>query len=329
MTKVPIIRTSERSSFRRCPQQWWWAYREGWTPKVKQADARWFGIGVHIALHGPGPAWYMPGKKRGPSPADTFDKWCGNEIGYAKTYLGDDYDEPVWEDAHELGVVILEEYVKYWGKDSQWRVVATERPFSVDLVRRNKRVATFRSRWDGVVRNLNDGRLYLLETKTASQISLPYLILDDQAGSYWAVAGDVLREDGTLEPDEQIAGIIYNFLKKVMPDTRPQNEGGAYLNKDNTVSKRQPKPPFIREVVERGPTERYTQLTRLTDEVEIMNAVRTGKIPLTKNTTRDCTWCDFFIPCQLHERGSKNWLTVMKADFRRQDPYEDTRKSAA
>ena len=322
---LPILRTSERSSFRRCPQQWWWAYREGWTPKIKQADARWFGIGIHLALE----KWYLKGKKRGPHPAKTFDLWAGDEIGYAKTWLGDNYDEPVWEDMHDLGVAMLEEYVRYWGRDPQWNVIATERPFSVKLVRNKKPVAVFRSRWDGVVRNLNDGRLYLLETKTASQISTSYLALDDQAGSYWAVASRVLRADGTLRPDENIAGIIYNFLKKIMPDDRPQNEGGAYLNKDGTISKRQPKPAFVREIVERGPAEQFTQMRRLTDEVAVMNAVRDGTIPLTKNTNRDCTWCDFFAACQLHERGSDNWLTVMKADHKQADPYEDTRKSAA
>jgi len=324
-TALPILRTSERSAFRRCPQLWWWAYREGWTPKVKQADARWFGIGIHIALE----KWYLKGKKRGPHPAETFDAWCGDEIGYAKTWLGDDYDEPKWEDAHDLGVAMLEEYVAYWGKDPKWEIIATERPFSVKLVREKKPVAIFRSRWDGVLRSLVDGRIYLLETKTASQISTAYLALDDQAGSYWAVAGSVLRKEGTLRPDEEIAGIIYNFLKKIKPDERERNEGGAYLNKNGTVSKRQPKPAFVREIVERGPAERFTQMRRLTDEVAIMNAVRQGVLPVTKNTTRDCTWCDFFTACQLHERGSKNFQTILKADFKQADPYEDMRKSAA
>lgn len=324
-SELPILRTSERSSFRRCPQQWWWAYREGWTPKVKQADARWFGIGIHLALE----PWYLKGKKRGPHPADTFDKWCGNEIGYAKTWLGDDFDEPKWEDMHELGVAMLEGYVQHWGKDPQWSIIATEQPFSIRVERYGKSVVIFRSRWDGVFRSLVDGRIYLLETKTASQISTAYLELDDQGGSYWAVAGPYLRAKGILKPDEEIAGIYYNFLKKVMPDQRERNEGGAYLNLNGEVSKRQPKPSFIREVVERGPHERFVQMKRMTDEVQIMNGMRDGTLPVYKNTTRDCTWCDFFTACQLHERGSKNWLTVMKADFKQADPYEDNRKSAA
>jgi len=326
-TALPVLRTSERASFRRCPltQQWWWAYREGWTPKIKQADARWFGIGIHTALE----KWYLKGKKRGPHPADTFDSWCGDEIGYAKTWLGDNYDEPVWEDMRDLGVAMLEGYVDHWGKDSQWYVIAIEQPFSIKVERYGKPVVIFRSRWDGVVRSLIDNRIYLLETKTASQISTAYLELDDQAGAYWAVAGPHFRAKGVLKKDEEIAGIIYNFLKKVKPDDRPRDEGGAYLNQDGTVSKRQPKSPFIREIVLRGPREQQIQMQRMTDEVTVMNGMRDGTIPVYKNTTRDCTWCDFFIPCQLHERGSKNFEIVLKVDFKQVDPYAYDTKSAS
>jgi hypothetical protein len=69
-------------------------------------------------------------------------------------------------------------------------------------------------------------------------------------------------------------------------------------------------------------------MQRLTDEVTIMNGMRQGNIPVIKNTNRDCTWCDFFIPCQLHERGRDAWKEVMKSDYIRKDPYEEESKSA-
>lgn len=321
---IPIIRTSERSSFRRCPQQWWWAYREGWTPKGKQADARWFGIGVHIALA----EWYNKGKERGPHPADTFADWCGSEIAFAKTYLTDTFEEPVWEDSKELGVAMLTAYVEKYGKDSRWDIIAIEQPFSVNVVTGGKTIANFRSRWDGVFRDETDGQVYLLENKTAGQINTAYLPLDDQAGAYWAVASRVLRAKGTLKPKEEIAGIMYNFLRKSKPDDRPVNEEGLRLNQNGTASKRQPPPMFVREVVERSPKEQYAQMKRLADEVTVMNGIRQGNIPIIKNTSKECTWCDFFIPCQLHERGGESWKEVMKSSYIQKDPYEEYSKSA-
>jgi len=297
----------------------------GYKPRGKQADALWFGIGVHEALA----QWYDKGTKRGIHPADYFESWAGIEINFAKTYLDETFDEPVWVDAKELGTAMLEEYVDYYGEDPQWDVIATEQQFKVRILDKGKPVAYFTSRWDGVARDREDGLIYLLEHKTAAQIVTAYLELDDQGGSYWAVASQLLRSAGILKPDEHIAGIIYNFLRKSMPDDRPQNEEGLYLNKDGGVSKRQPPQSFKREPVERSPLEQATQIQRIADEVAVMNAVRAKTIPVTKTPTKDCPRCPFWIPCNLHERGNQHaFHEVMKANYRQEDPYKDMRKSA-
>jgi hypothetical protein len=296
----------------------------GYRQNSPQADALWFGYGVHEALA----AWYLKGKRRGPHPADTFEKWAGEEIAFARTYLDETFDEPIWVDACELGIAMLEEYTNYYGRDTQWDIISIEQPFRVRIMRNGEAVAYFTSRWDGVLRSNEDGKVYLLENKTASQISLAYLELDDQAGSYWAVASQLLKAQRILGPNENIAGIIYNFLRKTKPDERPYNNDGQYLNKDGTVSKKQPPQAFVRTVIERSPKEQNTQLARIADEVMVMNAVREGIIPITKTVTRDCTYCPFWIPCNLHERGSDSYKTVLKNHYRQQDPYIDTRKAA-
>lgn len=325
-TSIPILRTSERSAFKRCAWRWYQEYRMGYRPKGVQADALWFGIGVHEALA----QWYQRGKRRGPHPADTFAAWAGDEIAFAKTYLTDTYDAPVWEDATELGILMLEAYVDYWGRDEQWQIISVEQPFSITINRDGKPVVSFRSRWDGVFRDLSDGRIYLLETKTASQIALAYLEHDDQGGSYWAVASKVLRAKGVLKPGENIAGIQYNFLRKAKPDMRPRNDIGQCLNKDGSVSKKQPPALFVRpEPIERTLGEQKTQLERIADEVQWMNAVRDGTLPVIKTPTKDCPRCPFDVPCQLHERGNPAWKSIMKAEFRQIDPYEDDTKSAS
>lgn len=225
---LPVLRTSERAAFKRCAWRWEQEYRYGYKPKAgRQADALWFGIGVHEALA----PWYGKGKRRGPHPADAFEKWAGDEIRYAKTWLDDEYEDAVWEDALELGIAMLEQYVDYYGKDPQWSIIAVERPFAITITRDRKPVAVFKSRWDGVLRSLEDGKVYLLEHKTASQIMTAYLEIDDQGGSYLAVASRVLHAEGVLKPNEEIAGIIYNFLRKSMPDERPQDGQGLYHNK--------------------------------------------------------------------------------------------------
>ncbi len=325
MAGLPIVHTSERASVKRCPQQWWWRFRVGLVPKEHQADALWFGIGVHIALA----AWYQKGTRRGPHPAETFSNWAGDEIAYAKTYLDDSYDAPVWEDARELGIVMLDAYVDHWGKDPQWHIISTEQPFQVTVKRNGSPIASFRSRWDGVARDEADGQIYLIEHKTASQISTAYLELDDQAGSYLAVASRILRAEGILRRDEEMAGIQYNFLRKARPDTRPQNEAGLRLNKDGSVSKKQPSPLFVRpDPVERGPREQAVQMRRLADEVAVMNALRDGTIPVTKTPTRDCPRCPYWDMCLLHERGGNAWKTLARNSYTLQDPYRDDRKSS-
>jgi hypothetical protein len=325
---LPEIRTSERKLFRRCPWAWWQAYRMGLRAISEERDALWLGTGVHEALA----LWYLKGKRRGPHPAETFERWAGKGIGEIRAnYSSHDrewYEEPKYVDAIELGIAMLEGYVEKYGKDPQWNVLHIEHRFRTTIRNGSTPLAIFVGTFDGAVRDLDDGLVYLLEHKTATQINTGFLALDDQAGGYLAVATAVLRANGTLGDKERIAGIIYNYLRKSYPDERPQNERGEYLNQDGSVSKRQPPAKFLREVIERGPNEHLTQMQRLVDEVEIMNGMRTGDIPLIKNTSWECTWCPFFVMCKVHERGG-DWQEIARSSYIQQDPYGPYHKSAA
>lgn len=327
--QLPIVTTSERYAFNRCSQLWWWRYRMGLTPRGEIPDALWFGIGVHIALAD----WYLKGKKRGPHPAETFDVWCGDEIReIAASWADRDaewYDAPKYEDAHTMGVAMLEAYVDKYGKDDQWNVIATEQPFHTKVLSNGQQIAYFDSTFDGVFRDEEDGQVYLMEHKTARQIQTAYLDLDPQAGAYWAVATAVLRAKKQLGPKETIAGITYNFLRKCMPDERPKDGRGQSLNKDGSVSKRQPPPAFHREIIERNPEEMRTEMEALADEVEWMNAIRAGQVPLRKNRTKDCTFCDYFAMCKLDQRGGDRWKQFADSEYTQADPYERYRLKSA
>jgi hypothetical protein len=328
---LPILTTSERSLFKKCPQAWWWRYREGLVKGGETPDALWFGIGVHEALA----EWYHPGYKRGPHPARTFENWVGEEIRYIRAAMAERdrewYDEPLYEDARVLGIAMLEGYIDKWGKDPDWEVIYVETPFRVRITRQGKPIGRFWSTFDGVYRDRRDGSVWLMEHKTAAQIDLAYLELDDQGGSYFSVATSILRSRGILGPTENIAGVMYNFLRKSMPDDRETNEEGLSLNKNGSVSKRQPVPQFVRTPVERAPSEVQSQMNRMADEMALMNAVREGIVPLIKTPTKMCPRiCEFWDLCTLHERGSERAIKAMKkSTFSIDDPYDRYRKSAS
>jgi PD-(D/E)XK nuclease superfamily len=328
---LPILTTSERSLAKKCAQAWWWRYREGLVKRGETADALWFGIGVHEALA----AWYLKGKKRGPHPAETFSNWHGEEVRYIRASLSEResewYDEPKYEEAGQLGVAMLEGYIEKYSRDDNWDVIAIETPFRVSITRQGKTIGKFWSTFDGVYRDTSDGQVYLMEHKTAAAIRTSYLEIDDQGGSYFAVASNILQSRGILGPSENIAGITYNFLRKAMPDDRPVNENGLSLNKDGTVSKCQPVPNFHRQLVERSPSEVRTQMGRLSEEIAVMNAMRSGIIPVTKTPTKNCpNFCEFWDLCCLHERGSNRAIRAMKhSTFSVRDPYDRYRKSSS
>lgn len=368
-----ILRTSERRSFKRCPAQWWWAYREGLKPRGAEKTPLWFGTGVHLAFAN----WYLPGTKRGVYPAETFAIFAEEAMHTIK--VADATEETVaeYEDGTSLGITLMEEYVKYYGTDPQWRFIAPEQTFSIKVPwpTDNRQTAyevdpanpgelvEYDGTFDGVYEDLNTNRIELLETKTAKSISLGHLTIDDQAGSYWAVAGHALREAGLIRPDQRIAGINYNFVRKGLPDARPRDSQGYACNKPVKAdyaaalglhqtsklptiadleaqalakgiivlgerSKVQPPPVFQRHMINRTNAERQTQLRRIQDEAVLMRAVRDGLLPIVKNTTWSCHRdCDYFSMCELQERQG-NWEDFKAVAFRVQDPYADHRKSA-
>lgn len=369
-TNLPILRTSERRTFKRCVLRWWWSYRMGLRPVGSEATPLWFGTGVHLGLA----EYYIPGLKRGRHPAETFAEFAGEALHAIKVADADEFKVAEYEDATSLGITLLEEYVKYWNGDQSWDFIQAEQTFSIDVPWPRERqqlyvvdedsgvMIQYKGTYDGVYRDLVDGRIKLLETKTAKAIQTTHLTLDDQAGSYWAVATQTLRADGKIGPKEHISSITYNFIRKALPDERPRDWEGYATNKPVKAdyatalnledvrklkiedlermassrgirvlgerSKVQPLPIFQREDIPRTSAERASQLRRIQDEAIHMQAVRDGYLPLTKNPTRDCSWdCPFFQMCELQDRGG-NWQDYQRIAFRQEDPYKDHRKSA-
>jgi Zierdtviridae exonuclease len=326
--KIVPLRGSERSTFKRCPQRWWWGFRQGLRPQGLPNQKLWFGQGVHLALA----LWYPPGRKRGVDPRQTWRTFVADDIQFIKAEFAREYDVAEFIEAGEFGEQLLDEYLQYWGNDDSIEMIAPEQTFELTIPDENgKPLCILYGTFDGVYRDLDNRRIVkLLENKTAKQISTGHLELDDQAGGYHLAATYVLRAQGLIKPKEEIVEITYNFLRKGTADGRPVNEQGQSLNKDGSISKVQPKPLFERFPVERSRNEHVRQLEKIRAEVRAMNKYRSGELELFKTGTRDCSWdCEFYQMCLLDESNPDDVPEFRNAVFRVQDPYAAHRKSAA
>lgn len=347
-----MVRTSERSVFKRCPQRWWWQSVEGLAPK-EPSKALWFGTGWHIVMAD----YYRPGKKRSKDYIDVWRDFCDTPDAdglYLPAHeMGDE-----WVEARRLGESMLHEYVKEYQGDKTWDVIQTEMSGSV-MIPTWDGTSKFQYNFtlDGVYRDTSSKKIELMEHKTAKAISINHLTLDDQGLAYWAVAGTILRKRGVLSKREQIRRINYNFVKKAMPDTRPVGPDGMRRNKPNKaqyiealhkagieakgtveklaaladskgitvlgdISKNQPPPMFKRHSVIHTPSERAETIDQIKKEHAVMEAMRQGDIPVFKTPDSSCSWqCPFFTMCELHQaRGDV--AEFARTVYVKRDPHQ-------
>lgn len=312
-----LLRTSERTTYKRCRMKWKWAYVDHLTAReVKPALT--FGTLVHQSLA----AYYPPGTRRGPHPAETFVKLYNDPNVQGFNIRQED---SVWVDAEELGLAMLENYTRTYGSDKRYRVLAPEQPFQVRLYnpKSGRYMITGAGILDAIIEDLQTGLIGVLEHKTAKTISTRHLGMDEQGGSYWALGSRYLRQRKVIPEDKNLDFVLYNFLRKAKPDARPTNVLGQHLNKDGSVSKVQPSPYFLRHPVFRGQTDMDNLIKRVIYEAWEIKQARAGKLPIYKNPTRDCSWdCEFFDMCELHETGG-DWKELRRMTMERWDPYEE------
>lgn len=321
-----LLRTSERLSFKRCRQQWAWGYEEKLKPVEESAALR-FGDLIHRALAD----YYIPGVKRGPKPAERFEQHYHADA-QAKIDEGFNvYSDEKWEDALDLGVRMLEAYVaEYEDRDKEWKVLSSEQTFQVPLkvevpdhgLVRFKYVGTF----DGVWQNRpNKSLIIFKEFKTATQIVLDALGMDEQAGGYWTYGPAWLRRKGILGPKANIDHILYTFLRKAArnPD-HSYDAQGRKLNQDGSVSKSQPAPYFARQPAYRDTHDREEVHRRVLNEVKDMILCEDDPERVYKNPgpmfMPNCRFCGFKDMCELHETG-QDWKALREATMTTWEPY--------
>lgn len=242
-TEPPLLRTSERGDFKRCPWLWYMSWRMGLRP-VREPTWAVFGTAWHRAME----IYYPVGNKRG-SLLDASDMFLaslddlGRKIGVDMEELEEAEMRKKEEKgtkvklvpARELGPIMLKEYHNFYGGDRDWQVVHSEQTFQINVPDpdfEDQFIVVYAGTWDLLVWVKSERRYWLVDHKTAKTIPGPgFLDLDDQAGSYPWVAREVLQHKGIFGAKDSIAGIIFSFAKKMPPDSRPVNAAGEALNK--------------------------------------------------------------------------------------------------
>jgi hypothetical protein len=330
MIDLPLIRHSERVDFKRCPKKWYWHWRLGLFPKAQDYGALTLGTWVHAALAD----WYS-GDRAKRVLADSFRAISGEALLKAQHARIPAHLLEQAEEAAALGEAMTIAYQKKWGADPTVRVIAAEIPLEFPIKDYNGRVvAIHKLKPDLVFEDLETGEIWLMEHKTAKQIRLGHLPIDDQARPYAAMAELAMRRKGILKPHQHFKGVRYNFLRKALPDEREMNAQGLYLNKNGTVSKRQPTPVFVRHPIVLTSKAKKIALMRLGIETrlvtEFASEVRAGQIdPMTipKTPHSSCEkLCQYFAMCVVEEQGG-DIATMRRTMYHKENPYtylEDT-----
>jgi hypothetical protein len=360
---IPLIRTSERGDLKDCEFYWWHHWQNGLSGRRVPVWS-WFGTAIHKALE----VRYPIGLKRAglPDVLDAFVQSVGENTGRVWEQGGELDDQEV-HDGLELGKAMLIQYVKHYGLDQRWQVIHTEQPFQIDVrdPKTGRLVAVYCGTWDLFVWDRVDKVYRLVDHKTRAQFKQDWTFFDlnDQGGSYLWVAPEVLRHMGLLGKNDHIDGIVFNMLRKAMPQdvaedgirynlpkrkhyeealrgvrglvippkvTMPKlallaKESGLEVRGDARA--KQPSPLFHRHTTHRGIEQRVNQGRKVLAEASRMDLLRRGRLPLLKHPTEDCVRCQLFDFCQLDELDPAEAQEYAATMLVKRDPYADHREA--
>lgn len=336
MIQLTSVRAGERSRYKRCPKAWYWAWRKGLVPRAHRFGALELGTWMHAALAN----WYMlPGKKRGgkdhPPLWLLFEPVAQSAIVWAKEDGAPDHLIEKAEELAELGRAMAHAYEEEYGSDPDVEVITAEIPLDFTLqMELNPKTGA----WEpSAVHRLKPdlvyadpaGDIWLMEHKTAKSIRTEYLAINGQGRPYAAMAERALRKAGVLSKSDTVKGVMYNFLRKALPDQRAENDKGEKLNKDGSVSKSQPAALFQRYPLVLTRKQKMITLQRIVNETveiqQVTTALKTGKLShedLKKTDHWSCPrTCEFWRMCVAEESGAD--ISIMESTmYFRRNPYE-------
>lgn len=324
VTDLPVIRQSERVDFKRCMTKWFWRWRKGLVPRQKEYGALELGTWMHTAME-----WrYTNPRYTGYGLREAFDTVSSAALYAAVSDNVPQHQLEKAEKLRELGLGMATGYDRLYDRDPDIRPMGAEIPLEFDIVHSTKVVAIHRLKPDLLYRNPKD-EIWLLENKTAKQIGTEHLSIDDQARGYAAMSERALKNAGYLKSNEQVKGVMYNFLRKIMPDERPKNEQGLSLNKNGTVSKTQRTPEFVRYPVVLSRASKLNALNHIAREASMITRMtlalrekRMSPDSLLKTPHKSCPkLCEFFTMCEVEEQGG-DIREMQRTAFIQRNPYE-------
>lgn len=348
--RVAIIRTSDRSGFRRCRRRWGWqSHLRGNLTSIENASPLWFGSGFHYALED------FHGLRKHSSAKEAFKAYARATHRMSKAtnqpfLLPFDFLELV-----QLGYGMLDYYTDHWlvardplktfvwrGKPQVEVHALIEVPFKSPHYDRVLYAVTI----DRVVED-EMGGLWLVDYKTAKRIQTLFYQTDPQISAYCWIARQLYGRP--------ITGFIYQQHRKDVPDDprilstgkvstapslktshrhyrrtlinlygdvlRAPKENVDYLNYLNEQEDDM-KDRFIRrDKVYRNEHQAEAEGTKLLLELEEM---LNPDLPLYPNPTRDCGpgMCSFHAACVSMDDGD-DWEYELEVGFRQKDAVFD------
>ena len=187
------------STFLGCRRKYEYRYLKGYVP-IEKSDSLEFGSAVHAALE-----MLFINQKTGERLEPAF---------YADLVRSDCKIRGVSDELAEKAAALMNHYAtRYEDDDDLFEVVDVEHEFEQPLTNPKSNYSSrhyrFCGKVDGIVRSRNDGKLYILEHKTASIVDDAYIQkirFDTQISLYAAAI--------TKELGEPVAGAIYDILIK-------------------------------------------------------------------------------------------------------------------
>jgi len=255
-----VVTNSERSSFG-CQRRWAFGYLDGLTTSMTSAPLK-QGTLVHQALG----AWYESGMvlTHAELIRDTVEPWLERRMEWAdRAFEGHDYadqrraeliaedreiaaqstammagyiDQWLAPDSDHLEVIAVEPQMARYLKHPVTGRPIEDRPRIGGVVRRRR--WSFGGGVDVLVRDKRDGQTWAMEHKTTADRDLNQYLrklhFDPQVRGYaWALADPIPSVSG-VEP-VNVAGVIYNVLRKKAPATPHVLKNGKGLSKASSI----------------------------------------------------------------------------------------------
>lgn len=337
-----VIRTSDRSTFKRCRRKWaWQSHLKGNLEPISKAAPLWLGTGFHFALeqvHG------LRGFKKG---SDAFHAYYEAS---RQAYNIDDLPADI-DDLTQLACDMLDYYQDYWlvARDSLQTYVYNGKP-QVEVEFQIPLPIDPPKGYDGVVHGGTfdriaideDGYLWIVEYKTAKQFATGHFMIDGQCNTYsWAaytvydkpVQGMIYqqhRKDVPVYPRRLASGKISSDMKqktshrlyrKALIDLYKEVSRAPKINVDMlnwlAMQETEDRDPFIR----RDKVYRNLHQIHAEGEKIIMeaNEIVNPSIALYPSPARDCVYqCPFMSACVSVDDGS-DWEYELKLTCNRRE----------